>query len=165
MDAIGIHAVFGGFLLGAVMPRGLFAEQVRKQLEPFTVVVLLPLFFTYSGLNTQLTAVDSWPLLLIGPVVLAGSVLAKFGACWAAARLTGQDNATALGIGALMNARGLMELIIINIGLQRGPDRPGAVLHPGADGHRHHPDGLAPVRARLWPQGPGAGRTGRSGRP
>ena len=120
MDAIGIHAVFGGFLLGAVMPKGLFAEQVRKQLEPFTVVVLLPLFFTYSGLNTQLTAVDSWPLLVVALAVLAGSVLAKFGACWAAARLTGQDNATALGIGALMNARGLMELIIINIGLQRG---------------------------------------------
>ena len=120
MDAIGIHAVFGGFLLGAVMPRGLFAEQVRKQLEPFTVVVLLPLFFTYSGLNTQLTAVDSWPLLVVALAVLAGSVLAKFGACWAAARVTGQDNATALGIGALMNARGLMELIIINIGLQRG---------------------------------------------
>lgn len=120
MDAIGIHAVFGGFLLGAVMPKGLFAEQVRKQLEPFTVVVLLPLFFTYSGLNTQLTAVDSGPLLVIALVVLAGSVLTKFGACWAAARLTGQDNATALGIGALMNARGLMELIIINIGLQRG---------------------------------------------
>jgi Kef-type K+ transport system membrane component KefB len=53
-------------------------------------------------------------------VILAGSILAKGGACWAAARLTGQDNPTALGIGALMNSRGLMELIIINIGLQRG---------------------------------------------
>ena len=53
-------------------------------------------------------------------VILAASVLAKFGACWAAARLTGQDNETALGIGALMNARGLMELILVNIALQRG---------------------------------------------
>ena len=52
--------------------------------------------------------------------ILVASILSKFGSCWAAARLTGQDNATALGIGALMNARGLMELIIINIGLQRG---------------------------------------------
>jgi Kef-type K+ transport system membrane component KefB len=119
-DAIGLHAVFGGFLLGTVMPRGALAEQVRKVLEPFTVVLLLPMFFTYSGLNTQLTMVNSWDLLLTATVVLAGSILAKFGACWAAARLCGQDNRTALGIGALMNSRGLMELIIINIGLQAG---------------------------------------------
>jgi Kef-type K+ transport system membrane component KefB len=119
-DAIGLHAVFGGFLLGTVMPRGAFADQVKKVLEPFTVVLLLPMFFTYSGLNTQLTMVNSWELLLIAAAVLAGSILAKFGACWAAARLCGQDNRTALGIGALMNSRGLMELIIINIGLQAG---------------------------------------------
>ncbi|MBP7334456.1 cation:proton antiporter [Niveispirillum sp.] len=120
MDAVGIHAVFGGFLLGTVMPRGLFATELRKQLEPFAVVVLLPMFFTYSGLHTQLTLVDNWGLLLATLVILAASILAKGGACWAAARLTGQDNATAMGIGALMNARGLMELIIINIGLQKG---------------------------------------------
>ncbi|WP_439633949.1 cation:proton antiporter [Glycocaulis sp.] len=120
MDAIGIHAVFGGFLLGAVMPRGLFAAEIRRLLEPVAVVLFLPMFFTYSGLHTQLTLVSSPELVLIAIAVLAASVLAKFGACWAAARLTGQDNATALGIGALMNARGLMELIIINIALQAG---------------------------------------------
>ncbi len=119
-DAIGLHAVFGGFLLGAVMPRGALAERVKELLEPFTVVLLLPMFFTYSGLNTQLTMVNSLELLLIAAVILSGSILAKFGACWAAARLCGQDNATALGVGALMNSRGLMELIIINIGLQAG---------------------------------------------
>jgi Kef-type K+ transport system membrane component KefB len=119
-DAIGLHAVFGGFLLGCVMPRGALADQMKKQLEPFTVIVLLPMFFTYSGLNTQLTLVADPSLLLIALAVLACSVFAKFGACWAAARLSGQDNRTALGIGALMNARGLMELIIINIGLQAG---------------------------------------------
>jgi len=58
--------------------------------------------------------------VLIALGVLAVSILAKFGACWAAARLSGEDNRTALGIGALMNSRGLMELIIINIGLQKG---------------------------------------------
>ena len=119
-DAIGLHAVFGGFLLGCVMPRGVLAGEVKKQLEPFTVIVMLPMFFTYSGLNTQLTLVADPYLLLIALGVLACSVFAKFGACWAAARLSGQDNRTALGIGALMNARGLMELIIINIGLQAG---------------------------------------------
>ncbi|HTU65012.1 MAG TPA: cation:proton antiporter [Steroidobacteraceae bacterium] len=119
-DAIGLHAVFGGFLLGCVMPRGILADSIRKQLEPFTVIVLLPMFFTYSGLNTQLTLVADPYLLAVALGVLACSILAKFGACWAAARLSGQDNRTALGVGALMNARGLMELIIINIGLQAG---------------------------------------------
>jgi Kef-type K+ transport system membrane component KefB len=64
--------------------------------------------------------VNSVSLLLIALGILAVSVLAKFGACYAAARLSGEDNRTALGIGALMNSRGLMELIIINIGLQKG---------------------------------------------
>lgn len=119
-DAIGLHAVFGGFLLGAVMPRGVFATELKRLLEPFAVALLLPMFFTYSGLNTQLSMVNNLSLLLIAVAVLTGSILAKFGACWAAARICGQDNRTAMGIGALMNARGLMELIIINIGLQAG---------------------------------------------
>jgi len=120
MDAVGIHAVFGGFVLGCVLPRGKLADEIRLKLEPVTVVLLLPMFFTFSGLNTQLAIVDSLPLIGVALVILAVSILAKGGACWAAARLTGQDNATALAIGSLMNARGLMELIIINIGLQRG---------------------------------------------
>ena len=120
MDAIGIHAVFGGFLLGAVMPRGLFVEELKRKVEPIAVVLLLPMFFTYSGLNTRLDMVNSLLLLAIALGILAVSIAAKFGACWAAARLAGEDNRTALGIGALMNSRGLMELIIINIGLQKG---------------------------------------------
>ncbi len=120
MDWAGMHAVFGGFLLGVAMPRGVLAKDVRAKLEPFTVVLLLPMFFTYSGLNTQLSIMADPRLLLVTLIILATSILAKGGACWAAARLTGQDNATAMGIGALMNARGLMELIIINIGLQKG---------------------------------------------
>jgi Kef-type K+ transport system membrane component KefB len=123
-DMIGLHAVFGGFLLGCVMPRGVLASSIRAQLEAFTVIVLLPMFFTYSGLNTQLTLVTDPYLFMIAIAVLAMSVLAKFGACWAAARLSGQDNRTALGIGTLMNSRGLMELIIINVGLQAGVIRP-----------------------------------------
>lgn len=120
MDAVGIHAIFGGFILGAVMPRGLFAAELKKKVEPLTVLLLLPMFFTYSGLNTRLDMINSMELLLIAAGVLAASVLAKFGACYLAARLAGEDNRTALGIGALMNSRGLMELIIINIGLQKG---------------------------------------------
>ena len=123
-DAIGVHAVFGGFLLGIAMPRGLFASELRRQLEPFAVLVLLPMFFTFSGLNTRLDLVNSPGLLLIALAVLAASCLGKGVACWAAARLHGEDNRTAMAVGTLMNARGLMELIIINIGLERGIIQP-----------------------------------------
>ncbi len=120
MDAVGIHAIFGGFILGAVMPRGLFAEELKRKVEPVAVILLLPMFFTYSGLNTRMDMVNSFELLLIALGILAASIVAKGGACYLAARLAGEDNRTALGIGALMNSRGLMELIIINIGLQKG---------------------------------------------
>lgn len=120
MDAIGIHAIFGGFILGVVMPRGLFVEELKKKVEPLAVVLLLPMFFTYSGLNTRMDMVNSPALLLIALGVLIASILAKGGACYLAARIAGEDNRTSLGIGALMNSRGLMELIIINIGLQKG---------------------------------------------
>lgn len=120
MDAVGIHAVFGGFILGAVLPRGRFADELRKMLEPLVVLLLLPCFFTYSGLNTRLDLVTDVQLIGMAAAILLASVLAKGGACYLAARATGQDHRTAAGIGSLMNARGLMELIIINIGLQRG---------------------------------------------
>lgn len=120
MDYIGIHAVLGGFLLGICMPRGMLSSELQRQLEPIIMVLLIPMFFAYSGLNTQLTVVNNAELLAIAMGILAASILAKGVACYAAARITGQDNATAMAIGALMNARGMMELIIINIGLQRG---------------------------------------------
>jgi Kef-type K+ transport system membrane component KefB len=123
-DSIGIHAVFGGFILGIAMPRGFFARELQRQLEPFSVVFLLPMFFTFSGLNTRLDMVNSPQLLLIAGAIIAAACLGKGGACWWAARLTGEDNRTALAVGALMNSRGLMELIIINIGLQKGVIEP-----------------------------------------
>ena len=123
-DSIGIHAVFGGFLLGIAMPRGLFARDLRRQIEPFAVVFLLPMFFTYSGLKTRLDMVNNLQLFWIAMAVLAAACLGKGGGCWAAARWHGEDNRTALAIGTLMNSRGLMELIIINIGLQKGVIQP-----------------------------------------
>jgi Kef-type K+ transport system membrane component KefB len=124
MDAIGIHAVFGGFLLGTAMPRGVLTRELQEKLQPFAVVFLLPMFFTFSGLNTRLDLVNNPQLLLIALVVLAASIFGKGVACWAAARLNGEDNRTALAVGTLMNSRGLMELIIINIGLQKGVIQP-----------------------------------------
>jgi Kef-type K+ transport system membrane component KefB len=119
-DIIGVHAVFGGFILGIAMPRGVYAEDIRRKIEPFAVVFLLPMFFTFSGLNTKLDVLVDPGLLLVGLVILIASIFGKGVACWAAARLNGEDNATSLAVGTLMNARGLMELIIINIGLQHG---------------------------------------------
>jgi Kef-type K+ transport system membrane component KefB len=125
MDAIGIHAVFGGFILGAVLPRGPLTEKLREQLQPFVVIFLLPMFFTYSGLNTRLALLLDPALLMATIAILAASFGGKFVACWAAARASGEPNRDALAIGSLMNARGLMELIIINIGLAAGVILPG----------------------------------------
>ncbi|MET0207596.1 MAG: cation:proton antiporter, partial [Burkholderiaceae bacterium] len=125
MDAIGIHAVFGGFLLGASLPKGPLVEKLREQLQPFVVVFLLPMFFTYSGLNTRLGVVLDPAITMAAVAILLASFCGKGLACWAAARATGENNADSMAIGALMNARGLMELIIINIGLQAGVIEPG----------------------------------------
>lgn len=119
-DRIGIYAVFGAFIMGVAMPRGRFASEVQKKLEPLTVNFLLPLFFIYSGLNTSLGLVSTPYLWLIMGLVLLASCLGKGVACWAAARLCGEPQREALAIGTLMNARGLMELILLNIGLQHG---------------------------------------------
>ena len=87
MDWAGLHAVFGGFLLGTVMPRGVFATQLRRTLEPVTVVMLLPIFFTFSGLNTQMSLLADPSMFLIAGGILVASVAAKGVACWGAARL------------------------------------------------------------------------------
>lgn len=119
-DAIGLHAVFGAFVMGVAMPRGVVARALIERIQPLTVALLLPLFFTFSGLNTQIGLLDTAYLWLMAGLVLVAAVAGKGVACWLAARMTGVSNRDALGIGTLMNARGLMELIIINIGLQRG---------------------------------------------
>lgn len=119
-DLIGLHAVFGAFVMGASMPRGVISRDLIGRIQPLTVALLLPLFFTYSGLNTKIGLLNSGFLWLMCGAVLVAAVVGKGVACWLAARATGISNREALGIGTLMNARGLMELIIINIGLQRG---------------------------------------------
>ncbi|GJH25700.1 cation:proton antiporter [Caballeronia novacaledonica] len=125
MDAIGIHAVFGGFLLGVALPRGPLTEKLRDMLQPFVVVFLLPMFFTYSGLNTRLDMLMDPAIMLAAVAILLASFGGKGIACWAAARANGEPSGDPMAIGALMNARGLMELIIINIGLAAGVILPG----------------------------------------
>ncbi len=119
-DAIRLYAVFGAFILGTAMPRGVFARDVQRLLEPLTTNFLLPLFFVYSGLNTSIGLVNSKATWIVAFFILAAACCGKGIACWLAARLNGESNRDAMAIGTLMNARGLMELIILNIGLERG---------------------------------------------
>jgi Kef-type K+ transport system membrane component KefB len=119
-NAVGIHAIFGGFLLGVVMPRGPVVRQLINWIEPLVKNLLLPLFFVYSGLNTELGLLSSPTLWLVTLGVLAASVLGKGVACYLAARGNGMPKYEAMAVGSLMNARGLIELILLNIGLQAG---------------------------------------------
>jgi Kef-type K+ transport system membrane component KefB len=119
-DTIRLYAVFGAFFLGAAMPKGAFSTRLQALIEPLTTSLLLPLFFIYSGLNTRFDLVNDWFLWLVALAVLVAAVAGKAGACYAAARFCGEPHREAMGVGSLMNARGLMELIILNIGLERG---------------------------------------------
>lgn len=119
-DYIRLYAVFGAFFLGAAVPRGEFVKRLQAFIEPITTSLLLPLFFIYSGLNTRFDLVNDPMLWVVALVVLGAAVLGKAGACYFAARWCGETHHEAMGVGALMNARGLMELIILNIGLERG---------------------------------------------
>ncbi|MFN7146530.1 MAG: cation:proton antiporter, partial [Myxococcota bacterium] len=120
-ELIGIHALFGGFLLGAVMPRGGgLTQAITEKIEDFVTIVLLPLFFAYSGLRTRiglLDGVDDW---LVCGLIIVVACLGKFGGSALAARLVGLKWREASAIGILMNTRGLMELIVLNVGLDLG---------------------------------------------
>jgi Kef-type K+ transport system membrane component KefB/nucleotide-binding universal stress UspA family protein len=120
-ELIGIHALFGGFALGAVIPkeRG-FAQALAEKLEDVVVVLMLPLFFAYSGLRTQIGLLDSPRAWAICGLLIAVACLGKFGGSFVAARLLGLRWREAGAIGILMNTRGLMELIVLNIGLDLG---------------------------------------------
>lgn len=119
-DAIGVYAVFGAFVLGAAMPASELTARFRERVETPVVALLLPVFFVYSGLNTSFGLVDTAGLWLLTAVVVIAAVIGKGGACTVAARLSGENWRDSFTIGTLMNARGLMELIILNIGLERG---------------------------------------------
>ncbi len=119
-DRIGIYAVFGAFILGVAVPKGFFARELHQHLEKMTTAFLLPLFFIFSGLNTKIGLLIAPELLGVTLLLLFLAIAGKGVACATAAWLNGEPPREALAIGALMNARGLMELIILNIGLERG---------------------------------------------
>lgn len=119
-DLVGIYSVFGAFVAGIVMPRGPLLAAIRERFEPLTAYLLLPAFFIYSGLNTQLSLIFDGPTLAMAAVVLLVSFAAKFGAVGLAARWQGMSWLEAGSMGALANARGLMELILLNVGFEAG---------------------------------------------
>ncbi len=118
-DEIGIHAVFGAFIVGVAMPKGAVSEQIRARIEPLATGLFVPFFFVFSGLNTKITSLVGLDVWLIALLALAVAIVGKVGGCYAAARACGESHRQSLSIGVLMNSRGMMGLIILNIGLQQ----------------------------------------------
>jgi Kef-type K+ transport system membrane component KefB len=120
-ERIGIHALFGAFLFGALIPHdGPIARQMDHKLRDMVQVLFLPAYFAFTGLRTRLGLVwgaEQW--LLCGLIVVVAT-LGKFGGTFAAARMVGRDWRDSTALGVLMNTRGLMELVVLNIGLDLG---------------------------------------------
>ncbi|HXG66815.1 MAG TPA: cation:proton antiporter [Blastocatellia bacterium] len=120
-EIIGVHALFGGFLAGVVMPAVAgFRPFLKERLETFSSAVLLPLFFALTGLRTQVTLLNDWQSWLTGAGVIAVAIVGKLGGSMLAARWAGMRWRESFSIGALMNTRGLVELIVLNIGYELG---------------------------------------------
>jgi Kef-type K+ transport system membrane component KefB len=120
-ELIGIHALFGAFLAGVVMPRRSgFRSYLTARLEEFSSVFLLPLFFAFTGLRTKIGLLNDARSWLICGLVILVATAGKLGGSMLAARLTGTAWADAFALGALMNSRGLMELIALNVGYELG---------------------------------------------
>jgi len=120
-EAIGVHAIFGAFLLGAVMPpKSELASSLKQGVGDLVTILFLPAFFAFTGMRTEIGLVSgAFEWLVCGLIVVVATV-GKFGGAFVAARATGLDWRHAAGLGALMNTRGLMELIVLNVGLDLG---------------------------------------------
>lgn len=120
-EVIGIHAIFGAFLLGAVIPHDShIARSFRHKLEDVVSILLLPAFFAYTGTRTQIGLLSEWSDWWFCSLIILVATLGKFGGTLVASRFTGLDWRTSASLGILMNTRGLMELIVLNIGLDLG---------------------------------------------
>lgn len=117
-EAAGIHAIFGAFLLGAIIPHdSLLARDLTHKLEDLVVVLFLPAFFAFTGMRTEIGLVQGASQWVVCAVILAAASIGKFGGTFVAARITGLNNRESAALGILMNTRGLMELVVLNIGL------------------------------------------------
>jgi Kef-type K+ transport system membrane component KefB len=120
-EAINIDVIFGGFIMGMVMPRhARLTEEVTRRVEDFVVTLLLPMFFVYTGLKTNITLLDRPELWLITASLVVLAIVGKLAGAAIAARVCGFDSRASMVIGTLMNTRGLTELIVLNIALEVG---------------------------------------------
>ncbi len=120
-ELIGVHALFGAFLAGVVMPREeRFRTALVERTEELASVLLLPLFFAFTGLRTQIGLLADARAWLVCGLVIVVATAGKLGGTWLAARLSGMETWDAFALGALMNTRGLMELIALNVGYELG---------------------------------------------
>lgn len=119
-EVIGIHALFGAFLAGAILPaQAPLSRLLRERVETFAGAFLLPLFFAFTGLRTQIGLLDGYDWMVCAGII-AAAIAGKFGGTMLAARFSGLGWHDAAALGALMNTRGLMELIVLNIGYDLG---------------------------------------------
>lgn len=120
-EVIGIHALFGAFMAGVVMPPSMgFRKVMMEKVEDIALVFFLPLFFAFTGLRTEIGLINSPELWWVCLLLVTVAVVGKFGGCAVAARLVGESWKDSLTIGTLMNTRGLMELVALNIGYEMG---------------------------------------------
>ncbi|MEH2065329.1 MAG: cation:proton antiporter [Nostoc sp.] len=120
-ELIGIHLIFGAFLLGAAMPKNEdLVRELAVKTEDFVLIFLLPIFFAYSGLKTQIGLLNRPELWLLCALVLGVAIAGKYVGTYVAARVSGINKREASALGWLMNTRGLTELIVLNIGLELG---------------------------------------------
>jgi Kef-type K+ transport system membrane component KefB/nucleotide-binding universal stress UspA family protein len=118
---LGIHALFGAFFMGAMMPRNkYFLNSITEKLNDVTVVLLLPIFFALTGLNTSIGLINGTEMWMFFGLIMAAAVIGKMGGSTIAARISALHWRESAGLGILMNTRGLMELIILSIGLEFG---------------------------------------------
>lgn len=120
-EIIGIHALFGAFMAGVVMPPSIgFRKVMMEKVEDIALVFFLPLFFAFTGLRTEIGLINSPALWGVCLLLITVAVVGKLGGCAVAARLVGESWKDSFTIGTLMNTRGLMELVALNIGYEMG---------------------------------------------
>ena len=119
--AIGIHALFGAFMAGVVMPENMnFKRVFTEKIEDISLVILLPLFFVSTGLRTEIGLINTGHLWFICSMIILVAIVGKFGGTLLASRFVGLNWNHSLILGVLMNSKGLMELIVVNIGYELG---------------------------------------------
>lgn len=120
-DAIGVHAIIGAFLVGAIIPHdSSLARALTQSFEHLVVILLLPAFFAFTGMKTEIGLVSGSSGWLLCGLIIVVATVGKFGGTFAAAVAIGLPTRQAAGLGTLMNTRGLMELVVLNIGLELG---------------------------------------------